>query len=271
VKDFEITTTSVVQPVAGAAERGAVDVAADPDVQRHRLRVAERVERQHRPQFRTADADGDDGAERRAGGGFDVCVMNGPHKGLHFGVRGPAFVLMRVARIAGRAHGGVHRGAAFADVDDLAPRHALQEIADPGLFGKRLEADQHLGRDALAGIIDVQIAEIERQAFGAPGVGGEQIGQRRVLRLTAQLLEGFPGGGFGNKRHGHLYQKPAPGATLETPCGNGNEGAAQLPVVTPSGLPAMKNVSLSGWYSRAATRLASSRVTASMKPLRRSM
>ena len=138
-----------IEPVERAPERSAVDIAADPDVERPWLAVTECVHRQNRPQLRAADADGDGGTERLARSRRDPAVQHPGDEGLQFFIRCPA--RGKAGGIAFcAARGGMQGGPALAVVDDVAGRHTLQERGDPGLCGERFKRGQHLRRGGLA-------------------------------------------------------------------------------------------------------------------------
>ena len=73
------------------------------------------------------------------------------------------------------AQGDVQHGAALGDVDRLAGEHRVAPLGDAGGRGDVEQGGHHGVVDALLGVVDAQVADLEQVALGAPGIGGEQL------------------------------------------------------------------------------------------------
>ena len=76
---------------------------------------------------------------------------------------------------AGGAQGDVQHRAVLGDVDPIAPEHRLRAPAHPGSLGERHQQLEGAALDAVLGVVEVQIADVERQLLPARGVALEEV------------------------------------------------------------------------------------------------
>ena len=75
------------------------------------------------------------------------------------------------------AQGDVQHGAVLGDVDRLAAEHRVAPLGDAGGPGDGEQGDEHGVVDALLGVVDAQVADVDEVALGAARVGGEQLAE----------------------------------------------------------------------------------------------
>ena len=63
--------------------------------------------------------------------------------------------------------------------------HRVDPLAEAGALGQGDEQPQRLVGDAVLGVVEVEVAGLERQALAAVGVLGEQVAQVDVPQLVA--------------------------------------------------------------------------------------
>ena len=90
------------------------------------------------------------------------------------------------------AQGDVEHGAVLGDVDPLAAEHRVAPLGDTGRAGDGEQGDEHGVVDALLGVVDAQVADVDEVALGAARIGGEQLPQvcRRGQRGERLPLRG---------------------------------------------------------------------------------
>ena len=80
---------------------------------------------------------------------------------------------------ARRAQGDVQHRPVLGDVDRLAGEHRVAAFGDAGGRGDVEQGGEHGVVDALLGVVDAQVADLEQVALGAARIGGEQLGEVR--------------------------------------------------------------------------------------------
>ncbi len=73
--------------------------------------------------------------------------------------------------------GDVHHRPVLGDVDVLAGEHRVASGLDAATLGERDETGQHHVVDAMLGVVDAQVADLDDIALGAAGVVGEQLSE----------------------------------------------------------------------------------------------
>ena len=87
---------------------------------------------------------------------------------------------------ARRAQRHVQHRAVLGAVDALAGEHGVDALAQAGLVGQRQQQAQRLVGDALLGIVQVDAGGLQRQAFAALGIGGEQLAQMQRFQAPGR-------------------------------------------------------------------------------------
>ncbi len=100
--------------------------------------------------------------------------------------------------IAGCTQGDVHRRPVLGDVDVFAGEHRVASCLDAGTLGERDEPGKHRVVDAVLGVVDAQIADLDHIALGAAGIVGEQLSQvggtGQLGQRRAEIRRVHPGG-----------------------------------------------------------------------------
>ncbi len=86
----------------------------------------------------------------------------------------PSSSMVDVAR---RAQGDVEGGTALGDVDRLTGEHRIAAFGDAGGRGDVEQRSEHGVVDALLGVVDAQVPDLEQVALGSTRIGGEQFGE----------------------------------------------------------------------------------------------
>ena len=75
-----------------------------------------------------------------------------------------------------------------------AGEHRVAALLEPGRAGQVDQQLQRLAGDPVLAVVDVEIADGQRQLGAALGVLGEQLAQVFLADLVVMSLQGLPGG-----------------------------------------------------------------------------
>ena len=76
----------------------------------------------------------------------------------------------------------VQHRAVLGDVDPLAGEHGVAAGLDAGDVGDGQQRGHHVVVDALLGVVDAQVTDVQQVALGPAGIGGEQLPEVGRLR-----------------------------------------------------------------------------------------
>ena len=109
-------------------------------------------------------------------------------------------------RVLRGAEGGVEDGAVFRLVDVDAVEHVFDGVLQAGLFGQLQEQGDRLVRDAVLGVVEIQIVlEFNDIALGALRILREEVFQLGVFDFVVMGLQGFPCGKLCDVFHAFLF------------------------------------------------------------------
>jgi hypothetical protein len=86
--------------------------------------------------------------------------------------------------VARGAQRHVQHGAVLGGIDPLAAEHRVDACAQADALGQLEQQPQGLVGDEVLCVVEVQPHRVERQAFGAPRVSGEEIAEMKLLDLA---------------------------------------------------------------------------------------
>src|SRR5581483_7804198 len=168
-----------------------------------------------RAEVRPADPDVDDVAYRPAGGALPLPEADLLGEEGH-AVEDPVDLLHHVGPVdhqrgaPGHPEGDVEHRAVLGRVDRLAPPHRLDALGEAGPEGQRREQVEGLGGDAVLGVVEEQVAGLDRHRLAPLGVVGEELPQRHAGQGRMVLGQPPPLGGLGEgEGFGHRVRSSA--------------------------------------------------------------
>ena len=95
-------------------------------------------------------------------------------------------------RVAGGAQRDGEHGSVLGHVDLLTGEHRVDPRPQSAPLGEGEEQPQGLGLDPVLRVVEVDVADLGREARGAPGVGREEVAQVDVADLRVMGAERLP-------------------------------------------------------------------------------
>ena len=197
---FDATTKSVVagsSPASVATRSAGIDVGNEPARDARVGVVAQRVVDHHRPEVRAPDADVDHGGDpfARRAGPLTTAQPVGElaHPVQHF-VHVGDDVLAVDAQLdtAWLPQCGVQDRAVLGGVDVHAGKHRVAVFLEAGRLREIDQQFHRFPRDPVLAVVDVEVADRQRQ-FGAPtGVLVEELADVFIPDLVVMPLQGLP-------------------------------------------------------------------------------
>jgi len=170
----------------------------------HMRAVAEGRERlaDHcRSEVRTTDTDVDDGFDRPAGEAEPTAGPNRLGEISHLlehrsNPRHHVLSIDQNRRVRSIAEGDVEHCAVFSPIDLGAGVHGVGRLPHPARPRKLAkQADRRLV-DAILGVVEEQVLDLERETREPLGVGGEELAHVNIPNLAVVGFESLPGSGF---------------------------------------------------------------------------
>ena len=98
---------------------------------------------------------------------------------------------LHACRVAQR---GVQHRTVLRRVDVHAGEHRVTALLQPGSAGQVDQQLQRLAGDPVLAVVDVEVADRQRQLGAALGVFGKQLAEVFLTDLVVMSLQGLPGG-----------------------------------------------------------------------------
>ena len=186
-----------VQVAGRLHEIGPIDVRHEAKRHRAIAVVLERLVGHHRAEVGAADADVDDVANALAGvprpraaphpvREVGQCAEYGVDLGHH------VLAVHDDGRAAGGAQGDMQDGPVFRLVDLVSSEHAVDALAQAGLFGQSTEQAEGLVGDAILRVVEIDANRLRGQPLAARRVGGEELAEVQLPNLLVVGRERLP-------------------------------------------------------------------------------